>query len=77
MRMIHDEEGQSWRVWHVVPQTRVALATTPELARGWLCFERQGEKRRLPNPPADWESLPDARLVEMLQTADQARVANA
>lgn len=36
---------------------------------GWLCFESDGDKRRLPGPPAGWEGLHDDELVEMLGRA--------
>lgn len=42
------------------------------LTRGWLCFESQGERRRLQPIPENWHLLGDAELAALLQ---QARVA--
>lgn len=39
---------------------RVLLA---ELQNGWLCFESQGEKRRLVPVPANWDTCSEAQLV--------------
>jgi hypothetical protein len=41
---------------------------------GWLCFESDGDKRRLVGPPAGWEHLHDTELVEMLGRATEVRV---
>ena len=73
MRTLQDNEGRSWRVWHVRPQSGVLRDSSPELADGWLCFECDGgEKRRLPQPPAEWESLADAGLLDLLGRASAA-----
>ena len=69
MRTLQDNEGRTWRVWHVRPQSGVLKGSSPQLALGWLCFETEGEKRRLPQPQADWESIPDAGLLELLARA--------
>ena len=74
MRTIHDGEGRSWRVWHVVPQSQVLRAAAPDMNGGWLCFESDGDKRRLVGPPTDWERLHDTELVEMLGRATEVRV---
>jgi hypothetical protein len=42
---------------------------------GWLCFESDGDKRRLVCPPAGWDELPEAELVEMLGRAAPVRMA--
>lgn len=42
------------------------------LTRGWLCFETQGERRRLQPIPENWHLRSDAELAALLQ---QARVA--
>jgi len=41
---------------------------------GWLCFESDGDKRRLVAPPVGWEQLHDAELVEMLGRATPVRI---
>lgn len=69
MRTLKDDEGRSWRVWHVRPQSGVLKGASSELAHGWLCFETDGEKRRLPQPPGEWESLPDPQLLALLGRA--------
>jgi hypothetical protein len=67
MRNFRDTEGRSWRVWHVRPQSDVLRAGSSNLAGGWLCFEREGEKRRLANPPADWDTIPESELEPLLR----------
>jgi hypothetical protein len=74
MRTIRDGEGRSWRVWHVVPQSKVLRSAAPEMTGGWLCFESDGDKRRLVGPPERWEELTEAALVEMLGRAAAVRV---
>ena len=69
LRTFRDGDGKTWRVWHVVPQSQVLRATSPKLAEGWLCFENDGDKRRLVSPPAGWHDLPDSELVALLGTA--------
>ena len=44
----------------------------PRLTKGWLCFEREGERRRLQPIPEKWSSLSDADLEQLLQTASVA-----
>jgi len=74
MRTIRDGDGRSWRVWHVVPQSQVLRSAAAGMMEGWLCFESEGDKRRLVSPPADWERLPDRELVGMLGRATAVRV---
>ena len=74
MRTIRDGEGRSWRVWHVVPQSQVLRTAAPGMTGGWLCFESDGDKRRLVAPPAGWEQLHDTELVEMLGRATEVRM---
>ena len=74
MRTIRDGEGRSWRVWHVVPQSQVLRSAAPGMIEGWLCFESDGDKRRLVGPTAGWEQLHDTELVEMLGRAAAVRM---
>jgi hypothetical protein len=74
MRTIRDEQGRSWRVWRVVPQSQVLRSAAPTMSGGWLCFESDGDKRRLAAPPEGWEELHERELVEMLGRATPARV---
>lgn len=58
LRSFTDSQGQGWRVWNVVPQYDTARdedTLTPGLQGGWLCFERDGHKRRLSPIPDGWE----------------------
>jgi hypothetical protein len=73
LRTIRDGEGRSWRVWHVVPQSQVLRVAAPAMTGGWLCFESDGDKRRLVAPPTGWEQLRDDQLVEMLGRAAPVR----
>lgn len=41
----------------------------PRLTQGWLCFEREGERRRLQPIPENWRSLPDSELEKLLAAA--------
>jgi hypothetical protein len=74
MRTIRDREGRSWRVWHVVPQSQVLRTAAPGMIGGWLCFESEGDKRRLVAPPVGWEQLHEVELVEMLARATPVRI---
>lgn len=74
IRTIRDGEGRSWRVWHVVPQSQVLRAAAPGMIGGWLCFESDGDKRRLVAPPTGWETLGNRELLEMLGRATPVRV---
>jgi hypothetical protein len=44
------------------------------MIEGWLCFESDGDKRRLVSPPVEWDRLHDDELVEMLGRATEVRV---
>src|SRR5206468_13091049 len=46
----------------------------PRLTKGWLCFERDGERRRLQPIPDRWSYLSDAELEGLLDTASIAPV---
>jgi hypothetical protein len=41
----------------------------PHMAAGWLCFESQGEKRRLAPVPENWEKADERALVEFCASA--------
>jgi hypothetical protein len=45
----------------------------PVLSSGWLCFEREGEKRRLAPIPTGWEEMAPHELVTLCQTAASVR----
>ena len=70
LRSFTDSQGHGWRVWDVVPQydvNRDEDTLTPGLQGGWLCFEKEGHKRRLSPIPADWEAA-DAGALEQYCT---------
>ena len=73
IRTFEDGDGKTWRVWHVVPQNDVLKTSSPDLARGWLCFENDGEKRRLADPPERWFDHTDVELVALLGTASPVK----
>jgi hypothetical protein len=52
-------------------EVRVKIGTA--LARGWLCFETSGEKRRLSPIPPGWDSLSDNELAALCKQAVAAR----
>ncbi len=54
---------------------RVAVGQRPpRLTQGWLCFEREGERRRLQPIPDGWTALPDSQLEELLAAARVAPI---
>lgn len=73
MRTVSDTEGRVWRVWHVVPQSAVLLQTQPRMSRGWLCFESDGDKRRLAEPPGNWAAMSDGELLALMGRAAEAK----
>jgi len=79
MRRFLGRNGESWRVWSVLPHvSRVGVPAT--LSRGWLCFapEDGAARFRLPmdDAPPAWESLPDDRL-ELLRRVAELTTSNA
>jgi hypothetical protein len=46
----------------------------PRLTKGWLCFEREGERRRLQPIPDGWTGLTDAELEKLVESASVAPV---
>jgi hypothetical protein len=63
-RTFLDNNGRKWQVWTVQP-------TWSGLDQ-WLCFETNGEKRRLREFPSDWEGRSDGELCELCGLADEA-----
>jgi hypothetical protein len=45
------------------------VAVASEFSAGWLCFESEGEKRRLAPVPQDWDQAGPDRLASWLQAA--------
>ena len=48
---------------------RREVVVASEFSDGWLCFESEGEKRRLAPVPPDWEQAGPDRLSTWLQAA--------
>jgi hypothetical protein len=48
---------------------RRAIAVASEYSGGWLCFESEGEKRRLAPVPNGWDEAGPDRLSTWLQAA--------
>ena len=48
---------------------RRSSAVATEYSSGWLCFESEGEKRRLAPVPPDWDEAGPDRLSTWLQAA--------
>ena len=46
-----------------------SVAVASEFSQGWLCFESEGEKRRLAPIPAGWQEAGPDRLSTWLQAA--------
>ena len=65
--------NESWRVWRVLPQNDLPVHLPEEQREGWLCFEDVDSARRwrlpLSQAPADWDTLSDIRLRQMLSMA--------
>jgi hypothetical protein len=51
------------------PTPTSSLSVQPELENGWLCFQSAVERRRFAPIPADWITLSDDALLELLETA--------
>ena len=45
------------------------VVVASEYSNGWLCFESEGDKRRLAPVPADWEQAGPDRLSGLLAAA--------
>jgi hypothetical protein len=70
LREIRDTHGLLWLVFAVRPsvRSRATGGTRAELSGGWLCFQRDDERRRLPGVPDAWESMTDEALMALLPT---------
>jgi hypothetical protein len=78
IREFSDRDGKAWRVWAVTPTLLRASkreATLGEFEHGWLAFETIDEvsRKRLPHYPADWATMSEAKLQELLGLAVEAR----
>ena len=69
MRRFCLDDGNDCAVFDVLPELSDFI--DPDFARGWLCFERRDERRRLAPIPDNWENLPDRDLSNMWARAQQ------
>jgi hypothetical protein len=77
IREFADTEGREWRAWPVTPGSARVGKTEPSLGEfqgGWLAFETLDatSRRRLPHYPADWLSMSEDKLRELLRKAVDA-----
>jgi hypothetical protein len=77
IREFTDRDGKAWRVWGVTPTLLRASkreASLGEYEQGWLAFETLDEdaRKRLPHYPADWITMSEAKLQELLGLAVEA-----
>lgn len=73
IREFRDRSGTAWKVWDVTPE-RMHPATAAEdflgaYQEGWLTFEAETERRRLPRVPRGWDQAPDDELEWLLDAA--------
>ncbi len=75
-RMGYDRRSPDPVIRYTGPERRVnadrrqpAPFLSPDLARGWLAFESETEKRRLAPIPQRWESLSDTELTRLCKQA--------
>lgn len=80
VREFIDEEGQTWRVWCILPEsihpvTRAEDYLADCYQLGWLVFETTSgaEKRRLCPYPRDWEHTDQEALRSMLAKSEAVR----
>ena len=72
MRTIADASGVVWTIFEVKKQggPKEQWTYLPEqFGNGWLCFECEGEKRRLAPVPEGWQEAGPDRLSSWLQAA--------
>jgi hypothetical protein len=74
LRELHDTTGIVWMVFEVKPTSRSfsSVATRAELSSGWLCFQSDQGRRRLPGVPDCWETMSDGALLALLSSASDA-----
>lgn len=78
IREFRDGNGCEWRAWAVTPgqASTTSARNLGDLRNGWLAFEslNGSGKRRLIDFPADWMTLGDTELEELLARAADAPV---
>lgn len=73
LRTFAARDGTTWSVWRIQSSTASDALGMP---RSWLMFQNEagGERRRLVEYPASWQSLPDERLELLCRVAVPARL---
>jgi hypothetical protein len=71
-RILRDRRGVRWDVFAVYTDARIAARwhLNPPYSQGWLCFDSDGEKRRLAPVPPQWYRLGNAQLEALGDIAD-------
>ena len=76
LRVFTDKRGGTWSAWALQPDSPHFLmvplnGSSDHRRNGCLSFQTiWGTQQRLLTPiPPDWESLPDAQLVDLLERA--------
>ena len=73
LRDFVDHTGVEWRVWSVAIDQAYSHGTRAgylgSLQDGWLCFESDGERRRLTGYPPNWAEMADDELDALLARA--------
>jgi hypothetical protein len=49
----------------------IRIALPPALARGWVAFECDTDRRRVAPIPPGWHELPDTQLLDLWRTAER------
>ena len=80
IREFTDRDAKQWRVWAVIPTySRGSKGDSPlgEFEGGWLVFEALdgSARKRLPHYPANWRTMSDAKLQELLGSRSKRRLA--
>ena len=73
LREFRDSKGVTWKVWDVRPEAIHPVTAAEEFLAeyrdGWLCFESEEDRRRLPLFPSAWSDMTDEELEKLLSTA--------
>jgi hypothetical protein len=72
-RELDDENGVRWAAFEVHPATSSVRPSVREHFRdGWLSFDSPVGTRRIAPIPAEWHTMADEQLLELLKTAEPA-----
>ena len=71
-RTFTDSTGATWDVFEVHRSSQKSGAVSPGLEKGWLSFVNGETKKRLAPIPRDWESVSEAQLEELCDSARMA-----